>query len=426
VPSQFTEKRLPGRAEVDAVAPRHPVYIQILDQAALLNSAAMNTLGITRETRDAPGGRFERDPKTGELTGYVLGSGGWKAISGKIPRPSLATARQSLRSFFRELNRLGVTSVSDVHNEPVDFGHRRLLNDMARSSELSVRINFYFEPEEPANQMEQYKRALAEVAQIKQTEMFRFAGFVVPQPNGSNGGLTRAETPPEFGASPEKTLRAELEFFAAGNYKFRLFAAQDKRARQLIEIVESMPGEFQSSRLHMSFTPMEAVSPETVARVKKIGAGVVVQSRLALVGDSVRQFWRAEQIRNAPPLRTIVDADVPLGAGSGGFRSSYSPMLALWWLITGKSIAGTPMRAPEQNLTRMEALRAYTAGSAWFTGEEKRKGSIEPGKLADLAVLNDDYMTVPLDRIRELESLLTMVAGRVVYAVGPFAKFEQR
>ena len=99
-------------------------------------------------------------------------------------------------------------------------------------------------------------------------------------------------------------------------------------------------------------------------------------------------------------------------------------MLCLWWLITGKSVAGTPIRDPSQNVTRVEALRMYTMGSAWFTFAEKRKGSIEPGKLADLAVLNADYLTVPEDQIRSIEAVLTMVGGRVVYAASLFSSLE--
>jgi predicted amidohydrolase YtcJ len=426
LPSQFTETRLPTRAELDTVAPRHPVYLQILDQAALLNSAAMNALGITRETRDPPAGRFERDAKTGEMTGYALGAGAWQPVYAKIPRPPFAGARQSLRGFFRELNRLGITSVSDVHDGNVDFGHRRLLNDMARSGELSVRVNFYIAPQQPANQIQQYKRALAEVAQLKQTEMFRFAGFVVPPPDGSEGDLTRADASPHSRAGSENTLSAAAEFFAAGDYRFRLYAAHEEQARQMLNLLESLAGQFPSPALRISLTSMEAVSPETVARLKKIGAGIVVHSRLASLGQTLGQFRRAEQMPNAPPLRTILDNGVPLAAGTIVRGSSYSPMLGLWSLVTGNSIAGTRMRDPGQNLTRVEALRAYTQGAARFTGDDTRKGSIEPGKLADLAVLNEDYLTVPLDRIPELESLLTMVAGRVVYAAGPFARFQQR
>jgi predicted amidohydrolase YtcJ len=143
------------------------------------------------------------------------------------------------------------------------------------------------------------------------------------------------------------------------------------------------------------------------------------------VGESIGQLRQKKTIFKAPPLRTIVDTDVPLGVGSGAFSASnYSPMLVLRWLITGESIVGTPARDPEQTLSRMEALRAYSLGSAWFTGDD-RKGSIETGKFADLVVLNGDYLTVSVDRIPALESLFTMVDGRVVYAAGPFAKFEK-
>ncbi|HEX9274506.1 MAG TPA: amidohydrolase family protein, partial [Candidatus Binatia bacterium] len=97
----------------------------------------------------------------------------------------------------------------------------------------------------------------------------------------------------------------------------------------------------------------------------------------------------------------------------------------LWWLITGKTVAGAPIRDPKQNVTRAEALRMYTMGSAWFTFAEKRKGSIEAGKLADLAVLNTDYLTVPEDQIRSIESVLTMVGGRVVHTASPFTSLQR-
>jgi predicted amidohydrolase YtcJ len=118
---------------------------------------------------------------------------------------------------------------------------------------------------------------------------------------------------------------------------------------------------------------------------------------------------------------------VPLGAGTDAFRSgNYSPKLCLWWLITGKTVARTPIRDPSQNVTRAEALHMYTIGSAWFTFAEKRKGSIEAGKFADLAVLNADYLTVAEEQIRSIESVLTMVGGRVVHAASPFSGLAPR
>jgi predicted amidohydrolase YtcJ len=427
LPTQFAERRLPTRAELDGAAPDHPVYIQILGHAALLNSAALNALRITGEIRDLADGQFKRDAKTGELTGYAFGSGAWKHVYNQIPRPTLDKARQSLRNCFRELNRLGITSVGDLHTDNVNFAHRRLLNDMARAGDLTLRVSFYFAPNEPAEEMEQFSRAVAEIKQLRQTDMFRFAGFaeVLARDRGEDGvashpkGIT-------LSASSIDTLRRAVRFFAEGDHNFQLHAAQDNTARQLLDVIEAVNGETPLSRSRIVFAHLEDATPETIARIKKLGGGVAVQSRLALLGDSLMQLWREEKILNAPPLRTMLDADIPLGAGSDGFRSSnYSPMLALWWLVAGKSIAGTPMRDAQQNLTRVEALRAYTLGSAWFTEDEKRKGSLEAGKFADLAVLNGDYLTVAVDRIPALESLLTMVGGRVVYASGPFARFEK-
>jgi predicted amidohydrolase YtcJ len=99
-------------------------------------------------------------------------------------------------------------------------------------------------------------------------------------------------------------------------------------------------------------------------------------------------------------------------------------MLALWWLVTGKTVAGTAIRDKRQNVTRAEALRMYTTGSAWLIGEERRRGSIEVDKLADLVVLNADYFSVPEDKIPSLESMLTMLGGRVVHFTNPFAPIE--
>ena len=102
----------------------------------------------------------------------------------------------------------------------------------------------------------------------------------------------------------------------------------------------------------------------------------------------------------------------------------YNPFVSLRWLLDGKMIDGTPMRGPEESPSREEALRMYSLNSAWFTFDEDIRGSLEPGKYADLAVLSDDYMTVPVERIGELTSLLTMIGGKAVYGEGPFAALE--
>jgi hypothetical protein len=426
-PAQFAERRLPTRAELDAAAPRHPVYIQILGQAALVNSSALTALNITRETPDPPGGQFQRDAKTGELTGYALGAGAWQRLYEKIPRLGFDRARRSLRNCFRELNRLGLTSVGDLHTDSVNFAHRRLLSDMARTGELTLRVNFYLAPNESGDEVEQLRRGVQEVKQLKQSNLFSFAGFVEDlAPGNGDGNALEHPKPVTISAAAKDKFRRVVVFFVAGGHNFRLNATSDNIARQLLDVIEAVDRETPLGRSRIGFAQLDDATPETIGRIKKLGGGISVQSRLSLAEESTRHLLGEFNTRNLAPLRTMLEAGIPLGAGTDAFRAgNYSPMLALWWLVTGKTIAETPIRDPQQNLTREEALRVYTLGSAWVTAEEKMKGSIETGKLADLAVLNADYLTVPVDRIPDLESLLTMVGGRIVYGAGPFAKFAK-
>jgi len=428
VPTQFVERRFPTRAELDAIAPKHPVYVQYLRQGALLNSAALAALGITRHTPDPPGGKFARNPATGELTGLLQGVPAWEYAYGKIPRPTLDQVEQSLRNCFRELNRLGLTSVGDFQTGGVTFAHRRLLGGMARRGELTLRLNYYIAPNEPGDELEQLRRTAEEVKQLPSDDLFRFAGFGETLVRGTGDGDVLSN-PDGFTVDPQarEKFRRVIRFLAEAGHNFHLHATQDRTARQLLDVIEEVEREAPFLRQRITFAHLEDASPETILRIVRLGGGISVQDRMVLTGERNVQLWGAARARNAPPLRTMIQSRVPLGAGTDAFRSgNYSPMLSLWWLITGKTVAGTAIRDPKQNVTREEALRMYTLGGAWLTFDEAIKGSIEVGKLADLAVLNGDYRTVPEDQIRSLESLLTVVGGRIVYAAGPFARLERK
>ncbi|MGZ8497965.1 MAG: amidohydrolase [Candidatus Binatia bacterium] len=423
VPTQFAERRFPTRDELDTLAPKHPVYIQYLRQGALLNSAALAALGITSKTGDPAGGKFERNPYTGVLTGWLQGVAAWEFAYNKIPRLSLAEARQSLRNCFRELSRLAVTSVGDLHTGGVNFAHRRLLADMARTGDLSLRVNYYIAPTEPGDELEQLKLAAEEIKSLGHHELFRFAGFAETLVRGSGDGDVLSN-PQGVQISPEakEKFRRILRYFAEAGHSFHLHTTQDNTARQLLDVIEQVHATTPLSRQRIVFAHLEDATAETLARIKRLGGGISVQDRLVLTAERNIELWGEAKTRQAPPLRTMLDSGIPVGAGTDAFRSAnYSPMLSLWWLITGKTVAGSAIRDPGQNVSRAEALRLYTIGSAWMTADDGRKGSIEVGKFADLAVLNDDYLTVPEEQIRNLTSLLTMVGGRIVYGAGPYA-----
>jgi hypothetical protein len=225
----------------------------------------------------------------------------------------------------------------------------------------------------------------------------------------------------------KEKIRRMLRLFTGERYGFHLRAAEDNTARQLLDVLEEVNATTPLSPQRIAFVQLEDATTATIARIKKLGGGIAVQDRMALTGERTVELWGLDKARNAPPLRTMIESGIAIGAGTDAFRSaSYSPMLSLWWLITGKTVAGSKIRNQSQNLTREEALRLYTIGSAWFTFDEGRKGSIEVGKLADLAVLNGDYLTVQEDQIRSLESVLTLVGGRIVYAVEPFTESQRK
>ena len=424
VPTQLAERRFPTRAELDAIAPSHPVYVQYLRQGALLNSAALKALDITTKTPDPSGGKFERNASTGELTGWLQGVAAWEYAYNKIPGLPLDRIRQSLRNCFRELNRLGLTSVGDLQTSGVTFAHRRLLADMVRTGELSVRLSFYLAPNDPGDELEQLKRAAAEVGSLTHGDMFRFVGFAGNLVAGiGNEDLLSNPKDITISADAKEKFRQIARYSAESGQRLQLHTGQDYTARQLLDVLEAVHAVTPFAPQRIVFAHMEDAATETIARIKKLGAGIAVQDRLALTGEGYAELLGLAKARNAPRLRDMIQAGVPLGAGSDGFlATNYSPMLSLWWLVTGKTVAGSAIRDKSQNVTRVEALRMYTIGSASLTGDERRKGSIEVDKLADLAVLNGDYLTVPEDQIRSLESLLTMVGGHIVYAARPFAK----
>jgi predicted amidohydrolase YtcJ len=155
--------------------------------------------------------------------------------------------------------------------------------------------------------------------------------------------------------------------------------------------------------------------------MKALGVGWTVQDAMYFGGDQFRQTSGVEAARRAPPVVTGANLGVAIGAGTDAHRvASYNPFTALQWFLDGKTVAGVAIRGPEETPSRIEALRLYTLGSAWFSFDETQRGSLETGKLADLAVLSKDYMTVPVDQVGGIESLLTMVGGKIVYAAAPY------
>jgi predicted amidohydrolase YtcJ len=191
--------------------------------------------------------------------------------------------------------------------------------------------------------------------------------------------------------------------------------------------LEKIDNDMPFDGLRWAIDHAETISAENIGRIKALGGGIAIQSRLAFAGEYFVERYGPEAVGNAPPLREMLRQGIPLGAGSDATRvSNYNPWASLAWLVTGKSAGGTVLLNAQNRLTREEALRAYTLGSAWFSDEEAVKGRIAPGQFADFALLSEDYFAVPDSRITSIESVLTVVGGRVVYGADEYVDTAPR
>jgi len=174
--------------------------------------------------------------------------------------------------------------------------------------------------------------------------------------------------------------------------------------------------------LNWFFDHCETITDRNLERVKALGGGIAIQHRMAYQGEYFIDRYGKKAAERTPPVRRMLELGIPVGAGTDATRvASYNPWVSLYWLATGKTVGGVSMYPDRNRLSREEALRLYTQGSSWFSSESGKKGAIAPGQLADLVALSDDYLSVPEEQIKSIESVLTIVGGKIVHATNQFA-----
>ncbi len=422
---QFAERRLPTLDELNAAAPETPVFILHLYDRALLNRAALRAVGYTKDTPDPPGGVIERD-RNGEPTGLLVANpNAWILYKTLSLGPKLSHEHQvnSTRHFARELNRLGVTSVCDAgggfQNYPDDYV---VIQELQRRGELTVRIAYNLFTQRPKQEREDFANWAANNRMYQGDEFLRLNGagemLVYSAADFEDFKVDR----PEMAANMEADLEGVVGLLARNKWAFRLHATYDETISRALDVFERVDRDAPLRDLRWFFDHCETISDRNIERVARLGGGIAVQHRMAFQGDYFVARYGKRVAERTPPFKRMVDMGVPVGAGTDATRvASYNPWTSLSWLVTGRTVGGTALY-PEQNLlSREQALQLYVSGSAWFSREEHVKGRIAPGMHADLAVLSEDYFAVPVERIRGIESVLTIVAGRVVFAAGAFA-----
>jgi hypothetical protein len=428
---QFAERRLPTLAEINEVAPQTPVFVLCLYGKAFLNQAALVAAGITRDSPNPPGGLIEKD-ENGEPTGLLVAEPNafiLYSTLAKGPVLSFEDQLNSTRQFMRDLNRFGLTSAVDAgggfQNYPDDYV---TTDTLARRNQLTLRIPYYLFAQKGGQELQDYQKWINLVDLDHQDEKLLGQGYSL---EGGGENLVAAgadfenfrESRPQLTPAMEGQLKEVVGLLVKNRWPFRLHATYDESISRFLDVMEAVNAQTPFNGLRWYFDHAETISEKNLGRVKALGGGIAVQNRMSFQGESFISRYGRQAAQATPPFRRMIEMGIPVAMGTDATRvSSYNPWVALHWLVTGKTLGGTALYPKENLLDRTRALRLYTRGGAALTGEGDVKGVIKVGQLADLAVLTADYLSVPEDEIPGIESVLTLLGGKVVYGRGEYEK----
>ncbi|MFN7946353.1 MAG: amidohydrolase [Blastocatellia bacterium] len=414
----WTPTRLPTRQLIDEVTPHNPVFIQRLDgHMALANSLALKLAGVTRETPDPPGGTIVRDEK-GEPTG-VLKDAAMSFVSRVIPKPDDEEIAEAVRAAMRYAAENGVTSVQDMSASPdVLAVYQKLL----AKNELTVRIYGH----QPLATWERLASVGVRAAfGGEKLKIGGLKGFA----DGSLGSTTALFFEPYLDAPDTAGLPSD-EMFPESGMQERILKAD----RAGLQIAIHAIGDKANSMILAMFQEAIRQNGERDRRFR-------IEHAQHLRKAEIQQFARLRVIASMQPyhaiddgrwaekrigperakgtyaFRSLLDAGAILAFGSDWFVAPMEPLMGIYAAATRRTLDGKHPQGwvPEEKITVAEAIRAYTMGSAYASFDEKLKGSIEPGKVADLAVLSADILTINPVEIEKTKVMMTVFDGKVIY-----------
>ncbi len=423
--AQFAERRFPTLDEINAATGDVPTMIMHMYDRLWLNKAAMRVLGWNKTTPNPFGCVIDRDGR-GDPTGLLVGIlPGLVATWLRVPRLPPEDQTLSTLHFMRENNRLGLTSVIDAggggQNYPDNYA---AVAELAKNKQLTLRIGYQLFAQAGGKELENYQTWSKMVSIGQGDDYYRMigAGEYIVWALGDVSNFAK-DSQPIVPAVLETQLTAVGKYLAGMNWPFRMHASFDNTAARALDVLEKVHREVPIDKLRWGFDHCETLSPKTLERIARLGGSVNIQNRMSLDGEAFLQRYGAQVSADAPPIRRMMEMGLPLAAGTDGNRAtSYNPWVGVHWLVTGKTLGGAKLQGDANLLDRTTALRMYSERGAWMSREEHLKGTLEVGKLADLVFLSDDYFSVPVDEIRNLESVMTMVGGRVAYGAGPYQK----
>ena len=413
--AQLAEQRLPLRKDLDGVSPANPVVVVRGGHEYILNSAALRKWNITKETPSPSGGRVTRGDD-GELNGELIDRA--KALVQLPPGPRLTI--ESLVDQHKKLNAAGLTSVRYPGSSIEQY---RLLQEMRRRGLLTIRVSQLLRL--PADDGPAMRAAIAaaNVAPDEGDEWVRIGGMKLGVDGGFEGGWMRKPYEEPWGErgtfSGVNTMKQAAytsvvtELNRAG-WRVATHAVGDAAIDEVLAAYEAANAERtivgRRWTIEHGFIPQADQFP----RMKALDLVISAQDHLYLAGPSLVKYWGPQRAAWTTPVRAYLDRGFVVAGGTDAPVVPYPPLWAIYHFTTRDTISGGVLGA-DQRITREDALRVATINNAYLTFEERLKGSIEPGKVADLVVLPEDILTCPAKHIEQMRVTMTMVGGRVVY-----------
>jgi predicted amidohydrolase YtcJ len=398
--------------ELDRIAPANPVVLQAIYNQSYLNSSALKAAGIAADTPDPRGGKIEKDAR-GRPTGVVRGAGGVAFVAAKIPLPDPVAWVENVRKLVASLNAMGLTAWYDAGGRGIDERHYAAYRELAARGELNARA-FWTTIRQPATP-EQVDRVLAEIARalpFQGDDWFDNIGWGESVYLPATTNLLR----PGFYAKPEdmrevrRIARAVAERGLFLNAHVEMTSAIDAYLAEYEAINRERP----IKGLRWVFSHLDQVDDAQLERMKRLGMYAGLHGR-PLIQGALMHKAHGERAWDMPPFRRVQASGVVWGLGSDATAVTPSnPFYTLWFAVTGKMIGGRQVN--RQTVTREQALIAHTRSNAWFVFQESNLGAIQPGKYADLVVLDRDYLAVPADEIKDIKPVMTFVGGKLVYS----------
>jgi predicted amidohydrolase YtcJ len=425
--NQFEERRLPTLAEINAAVPDKPVFILYLYGLGYLNKKGIETLEYNKDTKFTDG-QVELDA-AGQPTGLLVAKPNAMVLYATLGKTNKLSREDQLNStlrYYNELNRLGITSAIDAGGGgqayPDDYG---VSVELARQGKITVRTSYYLFAQKPGKELEDYQRWMT-LTQPKKNDHLLYANGFSTEGGGENLVWSAAdfenflEPRPTLPQQMEGELEPVLTLLVKNRWPFRIHATYGESIDRDLAVIEKVNQTVPLNGLRWIFDHAETATDEQLKRVKALGGGIAVQDRMYFQGEA---YWKqyGPQTRQMPPIKKMLELGLPVGLGTDGTRvSSYGPWPSVYWAATGKTAGGMSTWQAKDVLSRFQALQLMTRGSAWMSNEERVKGTIRPGQYADLVILPRDYFTMDVEKIKNLESELTVVNGKVVYAAGPY------